>query len=194
MTKFLSKYYLIVCLMSLAFLPAKGQDVHFSQFYANPLYLSPSLAGATDGARLVMNYRDQWPAVQKAYTSYAVSFDNFFSSFNSGVGFYLIQDRAGTAGLTSTNGAFQYSYNLLINDDLQFIPGIQFEMGNRSIDYSKIKFGYESSTGSGSGSQSRLMNDNVNFFDLSASAFLYNSKYWGGFTVSHLAQSQTTLL
>ena len=43
-----------------------AQDAHFSQFYANPLYLSPSLAGATDGARIILNYRNQWPAITKA--------------------------------------------------------------------------------------------------------------------------------
>jgi type IX secretion system PorP/SprF family membrane protein len=171
-----------------------AQDPHFSQFYANPLYLSPSLAGATDGGRFVMNYRNQWPAVQKAYTTYAVSFDNFFPTFNSGIGFYIIQDRAGSAGLTSTNGAFQYSYNLILNDTWQVIPGIQFEAGNKSIDYSKIKLGYESSTGGGSGSQQRLVNDNVNYFDLAASTFFYSSKYWMGLTVSHLARPNYTFM
>lgn len=183
----------LLCLLGTARL-AFGQDPHFSQFYANPLYLSPSLAGSTDGARLVMNYRNQWPAVKKAYETYAVSFDNFFSTFNSGVGFYLIQDRAGSGALTSTNGAFQYSYNLIVNDVWQIIPAVQFEVGNKAIDYSKLHLGYESSTGGGSGSQQRMVNDNVNYFDLAASVFLYSSKYWIGITLSHLAQPNYTFM
>jgi len=171
-----------------------AQDPHFSQFYANPLYLSPSLAGATDGARVALNYRNQWPGISKAFSTYSASFDNFFSTFNSGVGAYIIRDVAGSAGLTSTNAAFQYSYNLILNDTWQVIPGIQFEYGNKSIDKSKIKFGYDSGNQGGSSSWERLVNDNVNYFDLAASAFIYSPKYWGGFTVSHLAKPNFTFM
>lgn len=172
----------------------RAQDPHYSQFYANPLYLSPSLAGSTDGARLVTNYRNQWPAVHKAFETYSVSFDNFFSSFNSGIGFYLMQDRAGSGGLTSTNAAFQYSYNLLLNDVWQVVPGIQFEIGNKFIDYNRLKLGYESSTGSGSGSQTRLVNDNIFYFDLGASAFLYSARHWVGITLNHLGRPNYTFM
>jgi type IX secretion system PorP/SprF family membrane protein len=171
-----------------------AQDPHFSQFYANPLYLSPSLAGATDGGRIAMNYRNQWPAISKAFSTYSFSFDNFFTSFNSGIGFYLLRDQAGSAGLSTTNAAFQYSYNLLINDEWQIIPGIQFEFANKSIDFSKLELGYENETGGGSSSWERLTNESVNYFDLAASLFLYNSKYWIGFTLNHLSKPNYSFL
>jgi len=82
-----------------------AQDPHYSQFYANPLYLSPSLAGATDGGRMILNYRNQWPSISTAFSTYSVSIDNFFTQFNSGIGFYLMQDNAGSAGLKTTNAA-----------------------------------------------------------------------------------------
>jgi type IX secretion system PorP/SprF family membrane protein len=115
-----------------------AQDLHFSQFYASPLYLSPSLAGATDGARLVMNYRNQWPGIEKAFSTYAISFDNYFNTFNSGLGAILIQDKAGSAGLTTTLAALQYSYNIQLTDQWQVVPAVQFAYGNRSIDFAKL--------------------------------------------------------
>lgn len=173
---------------------ANAQDAHFSQFYANPLYMSPSLAGSTDGARLVANYRNQWPGVQNAYKTYSVSFDNFFSSINSGLGFLLYQDVAGSAGLTTTQFGFQYSYNLIINDEWQVIPGIQFTYANKSIDFSKLKFGDEMIGTGGSGSWQRLNNEATNYIDFASSVFLYSSKYWFGLTIDHLARPNHTFL
>ncbi len=181
--------YLLALFIGLVMLEkASAQDPHFSQFYANPLYMSPSLAGATDGGRLIMNYRNQWPGINKAFETYSISFDNFFGGLNSGLGFMLYQDKAGSAGLTTTQGAFQYSYNLMINDDWQIIPGIQFTYGNKTIDFSKLEFGDEMAGMGGSGSWSRLNNEKAEYIDFAASVFLYSSKYWAGLTVDHLAE------
>ena len=171
-----------------------GQDPHFSQFYANPLYMSPSLAGSTDGARLIANYRNQWPGINKAFETYAVSFDNFFQHLNSGIGFMLYQDKAGSAGLTSTQFAFQYSYNLVLNDEWQIIPGIQFSYGNKYIDFSKLVFVDEMQGLGGSGSWNRLSNEKANYIDFAASVFLYSHKYWLGITVDHLAEPNYSFL
>jgi len=192
------RYLNIVFLTILYFIAGAGksyaQDPHFSQFYANPLYLSPSLAGATDGGRVILNYRNQWPAISKAFSTYSVSVDNFFPAFNSGLGFYLMQDRAGSAGLRSTNAVFQYSYNLIINDQWQVVPAIQFEYGNKAIDFSRLIFADEGMGGGTSGSWDRLENEQVNYMDLAASAFAYSPKYWIGLTVNHLAKPNYSFL
>ncbi len=174
---------------------AKAQDPHFSQFYANPLYLSPSLAGATDGGRLIVNYRNQWPEISQAFSTYAISFDNFFPTFNSGIGFYLMQDRAGSAGLTSTNAAFQYSYNIVLSKFWQMIPAVQFAYGNKSVNFNKTIFPDQPpGTGGSSGAYDRLSNDQIHYIDLAASLFLYSPKYWIGFTMDHLAEPNYTFL
>lgn len=60
----------------------QAQDPLFSQFYANPLYLAPSFTGAGNkGTRVALNYRDQWPAVPRAFTTYSFSFDHYFEKF-----------------------------------------------------------------------------------------------------------------
>ena len=186
----------IFALFILVFISSKvsAQDPHFSQFYANPLYMSPSLAGSTDGGRLIANYRNQWPGIQNAFQTYSISFDNFFQSLNSGIGFMLYQDKAGSAGLTTTQLAFQYSYNLIINDDWQIIPGIQFTYGDKFIDFNKLKFVDEMQGLGGSGSWSRLNNEKAEYIDFAASVFLYSSKYWMGLTIDHLAQPNYSFL
>jgi type IX secretion system PorP/SprF family membrane protein len=76
----------IVILAFILFVDGYSQDPTFSQFYANPLYLSPSFAGATEEYRLGMNYRNQWPAVPGVFHTYSISFDKAMPNFNSGIG------------------------------------------------------------------------------------------------------------
>jgi type IX secretion system PorP/SprF family membrane protein len=40
--------------------PAAGQNPHFSQYYAAPLYLNPALAALEKSGSVGLNYRDQW--------------------------------------------------------------------------------------------------------------------------------------
>ncbi|WP_439184001.1 PorP/SprF family type IX secretion system membrane protein [Carboxylicivirga taeanensis] len=188
---------LIVILLAAAAMVTNSlaQDYHFSQFYANPLYLSPSLAGATDGARLAINYRNQWPEISKAFSTYSVSFDNFFPKFNSGIGFYLLQDKAGSVGLTSTHAAFQYSYNLMISKKWQVIPAVQFAYGNKSVDFSKIVFPDQPPGSMGAtGSYDRLSNEQIHYIDMAASLFAYSEKYWAGLTIDHLSKPNYSFL
>lgn len=173
---------------------ATSQDMHFSQFYASPLFLSPSLAGATDGGRLVMNYRDQWPGIEKAFTTYAISFDNYFSTFNSGLGLLLIQDKAGSAGLTTTHAALQYSYNIQLSDLWQVVPGIQFAYGSRAIDFSKLLFADEQIGGGASGSWDQLSNEQAQYVDFASSVLFYSPAMWVGITADHLARPNYSFL
>ena len=188
------KYLTLIILIFAGVAGSKAQDLQFSQFYASPLYLSPSLAGATDGARVVMNYRNQWPGINTAFSTYSVSVDNFFSQFNSGVGFLLIQDKAGSAGLTTTQAAFQYSYNIRITDDWQVVPAMQFGYGNRAIDFSKLVFGDEMIGGGASGSWDMLSNDQSHYVDFAASALVYSPLLWMGLTIDHLTEPNHTFL
>src|SRR5437016_3907470 len=52
----------------------KAQDPHFTQFYANPLYLNPAFAGAAHCPRMNLSYRNQWPALQGQYITSCFSY------------------------------------------------------------------------------------------------------------------------
>src|SRR3954452_25468987 len=55
---------------------ANAQDPHFSQFFASPLTLNPALTGKFDGnLRVAGNYRNQWPTINRAFTTTTVSVD-----------------------------------------------------------------------------------------------------------------------
>ena len=61
----------------------QAQDPQFSQFYANPLFLNPALAGFIDCGRVNLNYRNQWPSLANAYITYSASYDQNIPGINS---------------------------------------------------------------------------------------------------------------
>ena len=67
-----------------------AQDPVFSQFYLSPLQLNPGLSGLTESPRFSANYRNQFPGFNNAYRTYAVSYDQFFPSINSGAGLWIL--------------------------------------------------------------------------------------------------------
>jgi type IX secretion system PorP/SprF family membrane protein len=163
-----------------------AQDPQFSQFYASPLYLSPAFAGSTDGSRLVMNYRDQWPQIPGKFVTYAFSFDHYFPKITTGVGLLFLRDQAGTGRLSRTHVGIQYAFAIPINRKWQIRPGIHFSRVFQSLDFSRLVFGDQLSSGNSSTSVEIPPMEKVSYFDACASVMGYSEKKWIGVTVNHL--------
>jgi type IX secretion system PorP/SprF family membrane protein len=168
------------------------QDPTFSQFYANPLYLAPSFAGATQEYRLGMNYRNQWPAIPGVFHTYSISFDKALPNFNSGIGVLATYDVAGSGDLSTTNIGLLYSYDFKINREWHIRPGVNFKFYYLGLDIYKLIFNSQL-TGSGtSPSVYPPPFENVADVDFATSALVYNESIWGGFTLDHLLVPKTS--
>lgn len=182
----------IALLSFILFLDSYGQDPTFSQFYANPLYLAPSFAGATEEYRLGLNYRNQWPAVPGVFHTYSVSFDKAMPNFNSGFGILASYDVAGSGELSTTNIGLLYSYDFNISNDWHIRPGVHFKFYYLGLDIYKLIFNSQL-TGSGtSPSVYPPPFDNVADVDFATSALVYNDRIWAGFTLDHLLIPKTS--
>jgi type IX secretion system PorP/SprF family membrane protein len=169
-----------------------SQDPTFSQFYANPLYLSPSFAGATDEYRIGMNYRNQWPAIPGVFHTYSLSFDKALINFNSGIGVLVTYDVAGSGDLSTTNIGLLYSYDIKINREWNVRPGVNFKFYYLGLDIYKLIWNSQI-TGSGvTPSVSPPPFDNVADVDFATSALVYNDRIWAGFTLDHLLAPKTS--
>ena len=93
---------LMACLGTFAPEKASAQDPEFTQFYSNPVYLNPAFAGAARCPRFVMNYRNQWPAMSGNYVTSAAAYDQHIPSISGGLGFIVMNDRAGRGTLSTT--------------------------------------------------------------------------------------------
>jgi type IX secretion system PorP/SprF family membrane protein len=117
-------------------------DPHFSQYYANPLWLNPALTGVIDGdTRINANVKNQWTGIPNGYKTSALSVD-FRSGEKAGFGFNVLNQSAGTAGFNYFAAYASYGYGVAISSDgtqkLHF--GLQAGLINRSFDPSKLQF------------------------------------------------------
>jgi hypothetical protein len=93
-----------------------SQDLHFSQFFNAPLLRNPALAGIFTGDYRIQGvYRDQWNSLTNAYRTGSFNgeyklpvgkTDDFLI-----MGLQVLYDKAGSAGLTSTQVFPALNYN-----------------------------------------------------------------------------------
>lgn len=119
----------------------QSQDPEFSQFYANPLYLNPALAGGNICPRLVMNYRNQWPGLAKSFTTYSASYDQYVDKIFGGVGLMVNVDNAGSGILKTTQASLMYAYHLQAGEQFYINMAVQGTFYQKSLNWDLLQFG-----------------------------------------------------
>ncbi len=171
-----------------------AQDPHFSQFYANPLYLNPALAGSTVCPRAVLNYRNQWPALGKAFITYNASYDQYLNFLHGGIGVLVTADRAGDGNLNTTVISLMYSYIFNITSKLQASGSLKAGYYQRRLVWENLLFeDMIDRTGFIGPTQEKPPdNPSIGAPDFSTGIFLsYDGLAYGGITVDHLTQPKT---
>jgi type IX secretion system PorP/SprF family membrane protein len=187
----MTKKFLVLVILTLSGLKGWSQDPQFSQFYANPLYLNPALAGGALAPRLTVNYRNQWPALSANFVTTSFGVDNYFSKFNSGVGVYALMDSQGLGNLKSTEVGAQYSYQLKLNEETFLRLGLQGAYTTRTLDYFGLTFGdqYSNQGFTGNPTQEPLIQNGipqVSYADFSTGMMVYSDWYWAGIAAHHI--------
>lgn len=167
----------------------KAQDPHFSQFYANPLYVNPALAGSTVCPRLGFSVRDQWPSLG-AFQTATVSYDQYVDFLSGGIGAIILGDKAGDA-FRSTSFSLMYSLRLKLTRKINMNLALQASVANRSLDFQGLTFadmidpryGFIYST------QAQLPPSLSNpYADFAAGTVVYGDNWYGGAAFAHLTQ------
>lgn len=190
--KKLINYIAIVLVFTCTIMNA--QDIHVTQFYANPLYLNPAFTGANACSRVSLTYRNQWPGINKAYSTYMLSADHFLSRSNLGIGVVLASDVAGSGNLKTTIINPQLAYEAKLGRDFGMRFGMQPGINMRSVDYNKLIFGDQIANGGAGASATEIPKATSTYFDLGSGILFYSSKYWGGIAVSHINQPTESLV
>ncbi len=169
-----------------------GQDFTYSQFYANPLYLNPAMAGTEYCPRIVVNYRNQWPSLPKAFVSYNASYDQYIDFIHGGVGLIVNYDQAGEAGINNVSVNAMYAYRLNISDAITTNFALQAGYAQRSTNWNDLIFGSNINP-DGSindpGIQPPGFNDNISYLDFGGGILIgISEKYFIGGAAHHLTQ------
>ncbi len=188
------RFYFIYLFIVVFCATGVAQDTHFSQYYANPLYLAPSLAGSSQQSRVAAQYRDQWPSIPGKFVAYSFSADHYFQKFKSGVGLRFLKEEMGTSGYNVSQAALSYSYYIKLNRKWSFRPGVGIYYSQRSVDRSKTIFGDQLYGDENSPSLSYSKFKNVSNVDVEASAMFNTENYWVGATLDHLARPDVSFM
>lgn len=146
MIRFFTQCKLWMALAALVcFIPeGHSQDIHFSQYWNNPLMLNPAMTGTFDGdIRYIGNLRDQWAAFPVTYRTGFASADMKFlrgkneSSFFGG-GATLFFDHAGDAKIATTQLGLNGSYTQRIGKSHFLSIGLNGTVSNRAFKYEKL--------------------------------------------------------
>jgi len=156
------------------------------------MYLNPAFTGVTYEHRFVANYRNQWPGIKRAYQTYMASYDYNMSDINSGLGITVMQDRAGTAGLTHTQFGINYAYHFKVSKLAEIRLGANLNYNMKRIDFGKLKFNDQITTGSSISTEAANY-EQLNFMDFAAGALLNSTEYWLGLSAKHLTQPNSSL-
>ncbi|GAB4246054.1 MAG: hypothetical protein Tsb0034_24890 [Ekhidna sp.] len=174
----------------------QAQDPQFSQYYAAPLYLNPGLTGINQKGRMGINYRTQWPNLDANFETFSAYMDYHFEDYYSSGGIIFTRDREGIAGLTSTSIGLLYAYQVQLNYQWTFRPGVQAAYFIRDLNFDKLTFGDQfDNTGQVRPVTGEVFNTGLRatFFDVSFGGVLYNPSLWIGGSVHHITEPNQSI-
>jgi type IX secretion system PorP/SprF family membrane protein len=123
---------------------AGAQDLHYSQFYHNPMHFGPAQTGAFDGDLRAMGlYRSQWSSVPVPFRTMALGADKKVLQRGNNTlaaGLLVQHDKAGDGGLTWTQVGLSASVAHALNPRHALSVGFGAGMAQRRFDISGLKF------------------------------------------------------
>jgi len=173
---------------------ASCQDPIFSQYYSNPLYLNPALAGTDDCSRFMFNYRNQWPSLENNFTTYSASADRYFKALAGGVGIIVTSDNVGKGLMNTTRFSAIYSVHIQLSKGSELNAGFEATFHQQKLKSGELIFRdmIDQTTGEinpGGTSEVPVDNNQVMVPDFSGGLLLgINRKYFFGIATHHLSE------
>ena len=120
-------------LLILALTGGVAQDPAISQFYANPLFMNPAMAGVEGPSKVYLGYRNQWPGAANPYSTYHASYEQYLDALQGGIGVHVINDRQGGGIFNTLSLDAIYAYHLKVTPRLTVTGGFQASVGQRNM-------------------------------------------------------------
>ena len=185
-----------------------GQDLHFSQFFNSPLTINPANTGFIPDAdyRLGASYRSQYSSILAApYKTISIYgdaqlFRNQIENGWLGLGGFILNDVAGSGGLTSTKIYGSLAYHQMLGVSSLLTAGFNLGWANKRIDQTKLKFPdqFDGKFFDGNTPTSVvLQNNNISYFDMQVGlnyAYFPTENVYinAGYSIHHVNKPQET--
>jgi type IX secretion system PorP/SprF family membrane protein len=202
------KIWILFCASFIGIQSGRAQDLHFSQFFNNPLLTNPANTGFIPDAdyRLGASYRNQYSNIMavpyKTLSIYgdAQVFRNKIETGWLGLGGVILRDVAGTGSLTSTKIYGSLAYHQMLGLSSLITAGFNVGWANKRIDQSKLTFPdqFDGHFFDGTLPTSvQLLNNSVSYFDMQAGinyAYFPTENIYinAGYSIHHVNQPKET--
>ncbi len=173
-----------------------AQDAGYSQFFANPLHLNPAFAGTTELSRIVLNYRNQWPAKGNSFTTYSLSYDQMLKKQNAGIGIQAFYDREPGNVITTSSVSLSYSYHLQLGFESFMTLGVNAGYAIKQFDTNGLIFPSEIDQLTGvitPGTPINITDTKKSYPDFGVGAVGQHKTYFWGASVFHLTQPDESI-
>ena len=192
----LKKTIVAFCLFILWVGNLSAQDPYFSQFFMNPVYMNPAYSGTMKVPRAGVQYRNQWPAMSNAYTTYFASFDTYLPKIKSGIGLLMYQDVQGDGIFTQSSFKAIYSKEIQINKDWTMYGSLTAGAQMNALNFNRLIFpdGLDAIYGQNLPTNETLPENNNRIFpDFGAGILVFNGKYFFGLAADHLSEPNQSM-
>lgn len=194
---------MIILLSMILWDVAVAQDPHFSQFFSSPLTLNPAFTGKFFGSyRASGNYRNQWPTIEKAFTTSTASIDfkimqnRIANNDTWGVGAMGYTDNSANGAVKFNYGSVSTAYHKGLDEDgmHQLGAGFQVTYANMLINTNELKFADQLTTLGFTGITNEFFDQSTlksSYVDLNA-GILYNgstsdrNNFYFGISMYHI--------
>jgi type IX secretion system PorP/SprF family membrane protein len=202
------KIFFISCVSLFVTQQIIAQDLHFSQFFNNPLLTNPANTGFIPDAdyRLGASYRNQYSNIMavpyKTISVYgdAQVFRDKIQTGWLGLGGVILRDVAGTGSLTSTKIYGSIAYHQMLGLSSLLTAGFNVGWANKRVDQNKLTFPdqFDGHFFDGSLPTSvQLVNNSVSYFDMQAGlnyAYFPTENIYinAGYSIQHVNEPMET--
>ena len=173
-----------------------AQDPYFSQYFLNPIYMNPAFTGTMKVPRFGVQHRNQWPALNNAYTTYFASFDTYVPKIKSGLGILMYQDVQGDGIYTQNSFKAIYSKEIQINREWNMYGSVSAGAQMNSLNFNRLIFpdGLDAIYGQHQPTNEAIPENNHRIFpDFGAGILIFNDKYFFGFAGDHLSEPNQSM-
>jgi len=168
------------------------QDAIFSQFYANPLYLNPAIAGTDVCPSLHLNHRNHpYPGFGHLAT-FSASYQRPWEAVSGGIGFLITSEHFGQKIRQHFIGGI-YSYHTKLTRNLNMNFGVNASYLRRDLHWDNLVFPDQYDPFSNElipTSETLPEKLWINALDVSAGVLFYNENFFAGLATHHLTQPQ----
>jgi type IX secretion system PorP/SprF family membrane protein len=171
-----------------------GQETDFNPGYQMIIIDNPAFSGSEGDGKIRLSYLNMYPGNNYNLHSVYFSYDSYFPDLHGGVGIYMSDDYMGGI-VNDLRGGLSYSYFLQAGKDFYINAGLSASFYHRGFNFESavLPDQIDPLGGISQNTSELLVSTGRTFFDAGAGFVFIAPKFFGGFSVNHLAEPDMSL-